>query len=545
MGFDSEPPRPKRARMENSPIYSSEEVTGTPQLRPQEHTAGTTSAPLRLARRSADSLDGFFCHVDSGRDSPQFLSYPAFYGERDRSGAADALLGHDEFDPPRDLLNELWGADNAGSANTFTAELDAFLAGHRSADAPAEGAPQPSTPVMDSLDETVIGVPIALINQFAGEGGAEPSLDLLHSILEGEEIENLGAVDPAVDVGDNMTDTEMVVGPPSLTSPYSTGQYSTILRMSEGAALIQPVGSTPYGPNFDASDMPGPSGVQRQCSPLLYHDLRREAEGLRSLISRAELKRFFGGKFIDQHLRRNLLAFFRVLELHKISKLSNLKGVPKLPGKRRIDRQLLAKDLDLKRDYFKYLHDRVIRYHGENERAPAWMYRVIKRFSLNEGRKPLAGLEMPELIGDITQPTHAIYENAGATRALSDSPVRAVVLKLPYSTALAEARELAPFVSEACIHTFLGRRGAVETQRKLLSFIQVLNNHDVSELGHLAGFPGEEKGVVDIQALANDLKLRKGYFNTLRFDVNRNERIGAEVPRWMNVVMEKFSIGRT
>jgi hypothetical protein len=482
--------------MKYSPPSSPEAVIDAPPLRPQKHEAGTTSAPLKLARRSADSLDGFFDHIHSGRDTLRSLSYPAFYGERNRNGAAETILGHDEFDPPRDLLNELLGADDAGSADKFSAERGAFLEDYSSTDASAEGAPQPSIPAACLLDEKVVLLPIALIKQFAGEGAAEPSLDLIHNILEGQEIENLDAAHPAVDLGDRVTDIGSDIGPQS-------------------------------------------------ASPLSYHDLRKEAELLRPLISRDELKKFFGGKFIEEHLRRKLLAFFRVLQLHNVSKLSDLKGVPKLRGDRRIDRQLLATDLDLKKDYFKGLRDQVNGYRRANGPVPAWMYNIIKSFSLNEGRKPLEGLETHELSLDVTQPTHAAEENADATRVVSDTPVEAVAPKLPYSTVLEEAKELAPFISDERIHEFLKRRGAVEAQRKLLGFIQALDNHGVPNLSDLAGFPGEDQGRVDIKALAADLKLRESYFNTLRFDVNRNERIWGKAPQWMSVLMERFSIGRT
>jgi hypothetical protein len=257
---------------------------------------------------------------------------------------------------------------------------------------------------------------------------------------------------------------------------------------------------------------------------LTYFEMMKEAERLEASITQSELNEFYRGEFRKSLIRRKPLALMRALDLHGVSELSVLTGVPKLPGDRRINLQALASDLDAETDYLSRVYFRAMRYvNRRNDAAPAWAYTIAMRFSLGKGRKLQRLLNVPE------------PSNAGTAR--SD-------LVSPFDEILKEAKQLEPSIKrQELLDSFGGKISGESIPRTLLALERALDLHGVSKLSDLRGVPKVPGNrMVNSKALAKKLGLKPGYFIGVRDWMLRYYKRNEPTPDWMCRIMDKFSL---
>jgi hypothetical protein len=315
-----------------------------------------------------------------------------------------------------------------------------------------------------------------------------------------------------------------------------------------------------------------------------FSTLIDESKHFHALISDAVIKKFFGNlRHSDDGIRRNVLAFLRVLARHKISRLKDLPGAPELPSGN-IDPTKLSRELGLTTDYFRQVRDRVVAYERKNKTVPNWMYVVLKRLSLDNGlgllthglvRGPSEG-GANDIDGQVIgRPMIAMAQGAPLSPSAIPGPsqaraparrhgsrahprriVRPMEVKEPsnatafhdgggasYSVVLEEAKTLALAISDADVSGFFGtsRSDKIASQRKVLAFMRALDKHHVSKLDDLIGLPPGQGGSVSLAKVADDLGLSDHrYFS--RLSVKRYEKKGKPVPKWLSDILYKFSI---
>jgi ribosomal protein L39E len=409
------------------------------------------------------------------------------------------------------------------------------------------------------------------MHESAGPGSDLP-YGLINAFLGGDETGN-GMSATLSGLGDNATDISTNMPQPSATGPYLTsfgpGEF--------GDMTIQPLNAQNVDPNLDIPEMPGPSNVQQQSvmgqyssdseadgdwdpyysdsqsdgehearaltmqpvdpasiptmdmaefvrlprtahrPALSMHEMAREARRLEPLITPKELDEFFAGEANQEYIRREPLALLRALELHGVAKLSDLTWVPKLRVKRQVDMQQLATDIGLPVNYFKQAYIRVAKRHSTSKRAPAWIYTVIEKLSLNEGRKPL--------------PPAPPASPPNASGPSFDDMIK-------------EAQRLEPLISRSELDEFFGGEWAPYfIQRKQLALIRALALHNISKLGDLSGAPNLPGGRrINRIKLAAELKLSSNYYKIMHDKMAKYHGKNKPIPNWMSVIMAKFSL---
>jgi hypothetical protein len=115
---------------------------------------------------------------------------------------------------------------------------------------------------------------------------------------------------------------------------------------------------------------------------------------------------------------------------------------------------------------------------------------------------------------------------------------------LTYHTALAEAAKRQISISDAALKDFFGDDiHPRESRRKILAFYRVLVDHNVQKLSDLAWIPKpERRNRVDHYQLATDLGVHQYFFRQLRRRITLAADVNATLPRWIDDVMERFSI---
>lgn len=470
--YEYEPAEKRRRTHRSSPRSSSAAVgsdrdvanTSTmPPLRQQGQLAGTPSVLWRSRRPSDDSLEDYFARVASERDATAFPSY---------SGSPAQQLGSSDPDPSGALIPQLLGDNPAGDfLAAFAVDIDELA---RVPPPPNLGLDVSAMPGPPNVQQQSVMSPQSSGSE--ADEGWEPYYS--HGLSESED------------------------ETPALTMPPVDLTSIPTMDMAETGRLPRTA--------------PGPA--------LSFHEMVREAERLEPSITQNELDEFFAGEVVQEFIQRRPLAFLRALELHGVSKLSDLTWVPKLRGKRRVDMQLLATDLSLLPvDYFRRAYGQVRRYHKENERAPDWMYTVIEKLSLNEGRKPLR-------VPDLQTP-----QTAGA---VGPSPA------LSFDEMLREAERLEPSISRTELDGFFGGKTFGEfIQRKLLALFNALRLHHITKLSDLTDVPKSSGGGrVNREELSIKLKLKPRYFAGVYDCMVRYHKKHEAAPDWMYKIMERFSL---
>jgi hypothetical protein len=115
---------------------------------------------------------------------------------------------------------------------------------------------------------------------------------------------------------------------------------------------------------------------------------------------------------------------------------------------------------------------------------------------------------------------------------------------LTYHTARAEAAKRQDSISDAELKNFFGRDiYPKDSRRKILAFYRVLVDNNVQKLSDLAWIPKpERRNRVDHYQLATDLGVHQLFFRQLRRRITLAADVNAILPRWIDDVMEKFSI---
>ena len=525
MPFDNEPPGPKRARIEpsrsNSPSVrtgsnQAEDIPAVQAWRPQEYAAGASNGRLTSIIQSHESLEQFFNRTSGGdadqgqANAARVPSYATPYGGRG-NGHGSTHPMHEPADPDSDLpyglINAFLGGDEAG--NGMGAALSE--AGNNPTDV-STNMPQPSakSPYLTSFGPGEFG---DMTVQSLNAQNVNPNLDM------------------------SATPGPSTAQQHSMMSPYSSDSeadddwvayYSDSLSDSEdeARALTMQQEDPASIPTMDMAEL---GRLPRTARPALsLHEMTREARRLEPSITQEELDEFFVGEIAEEFIRREPLALLRALELHGVSKLSDLTWVPKLRVKRRVDIRLLATDLGLPADYFKRVYVRVAKRHRRNRRAPDWVYVVIEKFSLNEGRKPLP-------------PPPAPPPNAPGPSIVGVAAGRS----LPsFDDIILEAQRLEPLILRSELDQFFRSELAKDSvQRKQLALIRALALHNISKLGDLPGAPNLPGGRrINRMKLANKLRLSPGYYKGLYDRMTQYRKKNNPVPKWMSVIMQKFSL---
>lgn len=493
MGFDNEPPG-KRARIDASPHHSSgagtasNHATGssiTPAWRSRQHPmVATTNAVWASTRRqSAESIEAFFNEIDSERDAASSShangvrapSYPASH-----RGLAQSLNNHraaywmsgDEIAAPTESQTR---SDPAGES------LAAFT-------------------IRD--DELVRIGPASVLDLGDAEMPSPSGVQEQHVV---------GSPSPGSEVDDGSEADEG-------WNPY----YSDSVSESESEDEVGPLESGPIQ-MMDMAELGRPFRTPRRPA-LTYYEMIDEAERLKSSITQKDLDEFYRGEFKEVFIRQKPLALLRALDLHGVSKLSDLQGAPKLPGSRRINLQALASDLDAPTDYLMRVYSRAVRYlDRRNEGAPAWMYVIVERFSLCERRKLKRLLNMPK------------PSNAGVVK-----PGRV----LPFDEMLEEAKGLESSITgQELIDSFGHDSPGESIPRTLLALERALALHNVTKLGDLEGAPKLRGGRrIDGKLLAKKLRLKPNYFIDIRDSMREYTKKNEPTPDWMRRIMAKFSL---
>ena len=526
MPFDNEPPGPKRARIEpsrsNSPSVrtgsnQAEDIPAVQAWRPQEYAAGASNGRSTSIIQSQESLEQFFNRT-SGGDADQrqpnaarVPSYATPYGGPG-NGHGSTHPMHEPADPDSDLpyglINAFLGGDETG--NGIGAALSEL--GNNPTDV-STNMPQPSatSPYLTSFGPGEFG---DMTVQSLNAPNVDPNLDI--SAMPGpSNAQQQSVMSPSS--SDSETDDDW--------DPYYSDSQSD--SGDEARALTMRPMDPASIPTMDMAELGRLPRTARRPA-LSLHEMTREARRLEPSITQEELDEFFAGEIAQDFIRREPLALLRALELHGVSKLSDLTWVPKLRVKRRVDRQLLATDLGLPADYFKRVYVRVAKRHRRNKRAPDWVYTVIEKFSLNEGRKPPPAPPAP--------PSSA------------PGPSKAGVIQgrslLSFDDIIKEAQRLEPLILRSELDQFFRSELAKDfVQRKQLALIRALAQHNISKLGDLPGAPNLPGGRrINRLKLANKLNLSSTYYKGLYDRMTQYHKKNKPVPKWMSIIMEKFSL---
>ena len=113
-----------------------------------------------------------------------------------------------------------------------------------------------------------------------------------------------------------------------------------------------------------------------------------------------------------------------------------------------------------------------------------------------------------------------------------------------YHTALAEAAKRERSISDEELKNFFGSDiHPKDSRRKILAFYRVLEDNNIQKLSDLAWIPKpERRNRVDHYQLATDLGVQQLFFRQLRRRITLAADVTATLPRWIDDVMEKFSI---
>jgi hypothetical protein len=520
-GYQYEPAE-KRRRTDRSPSQSSSAAVGSehsvantstlPPSRQQERLTGTPSALWRSRRPSADSLEDYFARIDTERGPAPFPSYQRSAGRE---------LDLSDLDPSGALI--------------------AHLLGDRHPSAPMD-ASRSSLPGDHSLGQNDIDPPTDSMEAFgdglAPNNAASPTGSNPEGEISAGEFyaafavsdDELARIGPArvPDLGDaempgpSGVHQQHVISTPSPGSEFDEGWDSYCPSESEDEAgrAVDP-GSIE---TMDMAELGRRPRTPPRPAPT-YYEVIQEAERLEASITQNELDEFFSGEPEKEFVLRKPLALLRVLDLHGVSKLSDLQYAPKAPGDRRIDLEALACGLlDAMPEYFKRVYFRVLRYiHKRNDGAPAWMYTIAERFSLGEGRRLQRLLNMPA-------PSNAGAGEPGLVSPFDETLTEAKLLES--SITLKELRD-----------SFGGKIFTEPTQRALLALERALALRGVSKLGDLKGAPRARGGRrLDRELLEIKLGLRPGYFLSVRHWMLKYYRNGKPTPTWMWRIIDTFSL---
>jgi hypothetical protein len=120
----------------------------------------------------------------------------------------------------------------------------------------------------------------------------------------------------------------------------------------------------------------------------------------------------------------------------------------------------------------------------------------------------------------------------------------APVGEVTYHTARAEAAKRQDSISDAELKAFFGSDiYPKDSRRKILAFYRVLVDNNVQKLSDLASIPKpERRNRIDHYQLATDLGVHQFFFRQLRRRITLAADVKAILPRWIDDVMEKFSI---
>lgn len=527
MPFDNEPPGPKRARIEpsrsNSPSVRTrsnqvEDIPAMQAWRPQEYAAGASNGRLTSIIQSQESLEQFFNRTSGGdadqgqANAAQVPSYATSYGGPG-NGYGSTHPMHEPGDPDSDLpyglINAFLGGDETGNGmGAAQSEV-----GNNPTDA-STNMPQPSatSPYLTSFGPGEFG---DMTVQWLNAPNVDANLDI--SAMPGpSNVQQQSVMSP--DSSDSDADGDW--------APYYSDSQSD--SEDEARALtMQPVDPASI-PTMDMAELGRlPRTAHRPA--LSLHEMTREARRLEPSITQEELDEFFAGEIDQDFIRREPLAMLRALELHGVSKLSDLTWVPKLRVKRRVDIQLLATDLGLPADYFKRIYVRVAKRHRRNRRAPDWVYTVIEKFSLNEGRKPLPPAP-PAPPPNAPGPSTAGVNEGRPLPSFDDI--------------IEEAQQLEPLILRSELDQFFLSELAKDfVQRKQLALIRALARHNISKLGDLPGAPNLPGGRrINRIKLANKLNLSPTYYKGMYDRMIQYHKKNKPVPEWMSVITEKFSL---
>lgn len=543
-------PAQKQRRTHRSPsqsfsaaVGSDRDIANPSAMQPSRHQAqltGTPSGLWRSRRPSAGSLEDYFARIDPERGGASFSSY---------RGAAAQALDLSDPDPSGALIAQLLGDTHP------SAPMNAWRS---------------SVPGDYSLGENDMGL-----------GGPEISAAEFYAAFAVSDDE-LTRIGPAKDLDLGDADTpgtsgvhnKHVVSSRSLRSDADEGSesdadpevderrdsyYSDSLSESEDGARgavdpgsmvtmdiaalgRRPSASPPPAPidleMIGQAERLEPSIAKSEEGETLFSAMIRESKPLRPMITNSEIKEFFGGLKRDSDgIRRNILAFIRVLDEHNISQL---KDVPGAPAVRRgnISSTEVSEKLDLKKGYLEMLRSNVRKYEIKSDKAPEWMYKILKRLSLDDGLLgPLPGASNKEG-GDIDDSALDVPEPSSVGALNEDAPPT-------YDEVLESAKALVHSLSNKDIYDYFKkfRYPDVINQRKVLAFIRALKKHGASRLDALVGYPAGEGGAVKLQEVAGKLELDDvRYFDRLATIARGYQKNGNEIPEWIEDVIDKLCV---